>query len=238
MSEDQRSRTLSKKWLTRAGNAITINAGSGDSVHLRGLTLEGNPTGTLRGILFNTGGNLAIENCVVRNFGNVGIEILPTTSSSFSVSNTIASNNNAGGIAIVPNGSAVVTGVLSKVTANNNTFGGGITVRGSSTTGASLNVTIVDSEASNNPGNGILAISSSGSAATVVMLRNVVASNNLLGLGAGVNAILRVAHSVVTGNSTGVSIGTSGGTIFSYGDNDIDGNTSNNTGLLTVIPTH
>jgi hypothetical protein len=70
------------------------NAGASDSVHLRGLTIEGFGSG-ISGILFNTGENLEIENCVIRNFGNVGIEISPSTSSSFSVSTTIASNNNA-----------------------------------------------------------------------------------------------------------------------------------------------
>jgi len=69
------------------------------------------------------------------------------------------------------------------------------------------------------------------------MVRNVVASNNKTGLEAdGSGVILRVAHSVVTGNNTGVA--TSGGTIFSYGDNDIDGNTLDNTGVLTVIAMH
>ena len=68
------------------------------------------------------------------------------------------------------------------------------------------------------------------------MLRNVVASNNNTGLLKGGNAILRVAHSVVTGNFTGVDGG--GGTLFSYGDNDIDGNTNNNTGVLTSLAMH
>jgi hypothetical protein len=107
--------------------------------------------------------------------------------------------------------------MLSKVTANNNL--GGIIVKGSATTGASLNVTIVDSEASNNGSVGVF-VTASGPAAAV-MLRNVVASNNATGLEAETNAILRVAHSVVTGNVTGVF---GGGTIQSYGDNNIDGN--------------
>ena len=102
-----------------SGNAITINAGASDSVHLRGLTIEGLGSGS-SGIQFNTGENLAIENCVVRNFKFYGIFVSPSTSSSFSVSNTIASNNGQVGIFVHPNGSAVVTGVLSKVTANNN----------------------------------------------------------------------------------------------------------------------
>ncbi len=123
--------------------------------------------------------------------------------------------------------------MLSKVTVNNNF--GGISVIGSST----LNVTIVDSEASNNrifaesAGFGVGA----DGPATAVMVRNSVASNNNIGLEASDNAILRVAHSVVTGSDTGVNT-QSGGTIRSYGDNDINGNSNNNTGVLTVIPTH
>jgi hypothetical protein len=217
-----------------SGNAITINAGPSDSVHLRGLTILGLGS-PFDGILFNSGGNLAIENCVVRGFPNAGIAILPSTSSSFSVSNTIASNNGAG-IFVEIDSLATVTGVLSKVTANNNN-GEGIELVTGGSTGPSLNVTIVDSEASNNGGfggYGVFADTGFGTTAVAVMLRNFVASNNKIGLDVGGNAILRVAHSVVTGNGTGVI----GGTIQSYGDNDIDGNTNDNLGVLTVIPTH
>jgi hypothetical protein len=221
---------------TSSGNGVTINAGANDSVHLRGLTVEGLGSGS-SGILFNTGGNLAIESCVVRNFANRGIFISPSTSSSFSVSNTIVSNTTSNGIVVQPTGSAVVTGVLSKVTANNNSLGG-IDVDGRFTTGTSLNVTIVDSVASNNLSVGVDSVSSSGAAATAVMLRNVVASNDVNGLLAqGNNAILRVAHSVITGNAVAV-VTFFGGVINSYGDNDIDGNTNNNTSALTMIPTH
>ena len=215
-------------------NAITINAGASDSVHLRGLTIEGLGSGA-NGIQFNTGGNLAIENCVIRGFTVDGINIVPSTSSSFSVSNTIASNNHLFGMLVEPTGAAAVTGVLSKVTASNNGFQG-IAVGGSGTTGASVNVTIVDSEASNNGAIGVEANSSSGHAATAVMLRNVVASYNGVGLQAASTAFLLVAHSVFTGNGTGVSA--QGGTLLSYGDNDIDGNANNNTAALTKIPTH
>jgi hypothetical protein len=208
-----------------SGNAITINAGANDSVYLRGLTISGLGSGS-SGIRFDAGGNLTIENCVVRNFANAGINIVPSTSSSFSVFNTIANNSVNDGILVKPTGSAVVSGVLSKVITNNN--GIGIRVNGSVTTAPSLNVTIVDSVASNNNGSGV-EVAASGPAAAV-MLRNVVASNNATGLAAGPN-VLRVAHSEVTGNGTGLS----GGKIFSYGDNDIDGNTNNNLGVLTTI---
>jgi hypothetical protein len=151
-----------------AGNAITINAGPTDNIQLRGLTIEG-IGGATNDILFNSGGNLAIENCVVRGFASAGINIAPSTgSSSFSVSNTIASNNSSGsGILVRPTSSAVVTGVLSKVTANNNTTG--IFVEGGFTTGA-LNVTIVNSVASNNSGTGVFA--NGGFAPAAVVVRN------------------------------------------------------------------
>src|ERR1700736_2255766 len=42
---------------------VTINADPNDNVHLRGLTIDGIGSG-LSGIQFNTGKNLAIENCV------------------------------------------------------------------------------------------------------------------------------------------------------------------------------
>ncbi|MGC2222097.1 MAG: hypothetical protein WA624_06900, partial [Methylocella sp.] len=128
------------------GNGVKINAGATDSVHLRGLTMDGLGGGS-NGIHFNAGGNLAIENCVIRGFTNAGIAITPGTASSFSVSNTIASNNGREGILVNPKSvPIVVNGVLSKVTANDNFDG--ILVSGF-TTGAFLNVTIVDSEASN-----------------------------------------------------------------------------------------
>ncbi|MGI8567852.1 MAG: NosD domain-containing protein [Methylocella sp.] len=136
--------------------------------------------------------------------------------------------NSVVGISVQPTGTAVVTGVLSDVTANNN--GSGILVVGS---GASLNVTIANSDASNNSSVGVGA----GSAATAIMLRDVVASNNNTGLAATASSTLRVGHSVVTGNVTGV-FSSGSGVLDSYGDNDIDGNTTDNTGILTVILPH
>lgn len=219
-----------------AENAITINAGASDSIHLRGLTIIG-LGGLSSGIRFISGGYLAIENCVIRNFLNSGINISPTTSSSFSVSDTIVSNFGKFGIRIHPAGTAVVTGVLSKVTANNNAFSG-IGVDGVETTGASLTVTIANSEACNNGNTGVLVTSESGHAAITVTLRNSIISNNIsFGLISGANSVLQLAHSVVTGNGVGVGA-PAGGIIQSTGDNDIDGNIFNNSSSLTRVALH
>ncbi|MGH6837251.1 MAG: hypothetical protein ACREDT_00315 [Methylocella sp.] len=196
-----------------SGNGVTINAGTRDSVHLRGLTIEGLDTGS-NGIQFSTGGNLAIENCVIRGFRFVGVNIKPT-------------------------GSANVTGLLSKVIMDNNGEDG-IIVNGSSLTPATLFVTVVDSVASNNGFNGIEAVSVAGAALTRVVVRNSVANyNGAAGLSAGGamrHSILSVGHSVVTGNATGVDDTGGTGVILSYGDNEIDGNTFDIEGVLTPIP--
>jgi hypothetical protein len=102
--------------------------------------------------------------------------------------------------------------------------------------GGSLNVTVADSVASNNSLDGIKAISGVGAAATQVTVCNFVVKNNGTGLDT-VSALLRVAHSVVTGNFVGVGVG-SVDTLDSCGDNDIDGNGNDNTGVLLTIPTH
>ncbi|MGH6837272.1 MAG: hypothetical protein ACREDT_00420 [Methylocella sp.] len=214
-------------------NGVTINAGASDSVHLRGLTIAGFESGAGSGIQFNSGGNLAIENCVIRGFAD-GINIVPSKSSNFSVSNTIVSDNGANGIIVLPTGSPAVAGVISNVTAYNNFTG--IVVGSDFMTGGSINVTIVDSEVSKSPNGGILATAPS--LTTAVLVRNSVASNNGTGLlASGSGAILRAAHSVVTGNGTGVNT-RSGGILNSYGDNDINGNTNDNTAALTPIFTH
>ncbi|MGH6856899.1 MAG: right-handed parallel beta-helix repeat-containing protein [Methylocella sp.] len=192
-----------------SGNGVTINAGAGDSIHLRGLTIEGLGSGAT-GIQFNTGGNLEIENCVIQDFKFAGISITPTAAS------------------------AVVTGVLSNVITNNN--GDGIFVGIPPPPPGSVNVTIVDSVASNNSGSGIHA-DGPFSGALAVMVRNSVASYNGAGLRTMANAVIRVAHSVVTGNGTGV-LAEDNSTIFSYGDNDIDGNADNNTGALKPLAMH
>jgi hypothetical protein len=68
------------------GNAITINAGSGD-VSIHGVSLNGvGISGTTNGIVFNSGASLTIEDSVIRNMTGDGIHFVPTSSSSISVS--------------------------------------------------------------------------------------------------------------------------------------------------------
>ncbi|MGA7385340.1 MAG: right-handed parallel beta-helix repeat-containing protein [Methylocella sp.] len=174
-----------------SGNGITINAGPNDSVRLVGLTIDGLGTGT-NGIQFNTGGNLDIENCVIRDFTGTGLNIAPSTSSIFTVSNTIAVNNFIG-INVAPSGSAA--GVLRQVTTNANN--NGILASGT------LTITVNDSLSfANNFG-----IESNSATTTVYLSRSTVTGN-----GTGVfnngGTIFTFVNNVISANTTANVSGT------------------------------
>ena len=72
-------------------DAITINAGANDTIHLRGLNIDG-LAAAINGI-HPLAGSLDIVSCVVRRFTSYGILIEPTTTNKFSITGTLASDN-------------------------------------------------------------------------------------------------------------------------------------------------
>src|ERR1700686_1299150 len=208
------------------GTAITINAGASDIVALRGLTLEGAATGSF-GIQFNSGGSLSVQNSVIRNFSNFGINFVPTSSTPIQlfVSNTLVSNNASLGIVINPAGSGTTTGVLDHVEIENN-FNSGLISQTFTT--QTINLTVSDSVSANNGAVGIFAGAFGGTPVSI-MVRNSTIANNGSGLETeGTGATIRVTRSTITGNATGWTASL-GGVVSSYDDNNIDGNGSANT---------
>ena len=206
------------------GTGITINAGAGGVVNLRGLIVEGAGLGQT-GIAFNTGQSLTVENSVVRNLASFGIALQPNASSSFAVASTLVSDNGTSAIFLAPTGSSIaVTAVFDRVELRNN-GGSGIALNGQTSTGA-INATVADSVASNNGNTGFFVLSAPGGASASLMVARSVAAHNAVGLYAlQPNAVLRVGQSTVTGNVDAWVAGF-GGVLQSYGDNRIDGNTN------------
>ena len=133
------------------GNGVTINAGANDVVVLRGLAIEGARVGA-NGVVFNSGGQLTISNCLVQNFaGNnstAGNGILVQHASGkpeILIKDTTTSNNGYVGLFH----SSVVGARLSvdRVTASHNAYG--VVV------GMSAVVAITNSYASNNSATGV-----------------------------------------------------------------------------------
>ena len=71
---------------------------------------------------------------------------------------------------------------------------------------------------------------------TIAMVNHSNLSNNVIGLrGDGPLTTVRIGSSVIGGNGTGVSI-TGGATVQSYGNNQLNGNTTD--GTMTTTPLH
>jgi len=216
------------------GAAIAIDAGASDRVALRGLDLEGHDNGRY-GVQLNVAGSLNIAKCVMRGFRNsgAGIYVAPTSATAFSITDTIVSNNNQG-IRVFPQmtlqGTGQANGVIEGVTATNNSYG--VEIIGPATT-----VTISRSVISNNDVWGMLVQNQAGYG--IVSAREVVASNNGPGSGDSytgsgfitTGGLLRLAHSVATGNQYGVTL--NGGLVESYGDNDLRGNVGASVNTIT-----
>jgi hypothetical protein len=207
------------------GAAITINANPGDKINIIGLVLDGTALASTNGIIFNSGGSLAVRDSVIRNFSGVGIDFVgASTVNTLFVSNTLISDNGDNGIAIGNNVSGTTIGVLDHVALENNALDGLIV----STPDQTINITVSDSVIANNGAYGILALAN-GATPVSIMVRNSTIANNNTGLIANGNpATLRVTRSTITGNATAWAV-MSGGAVASYGDNNIDGNGSVNT---------
>jgi hypothetical protein len=219
------------------GNAITINAGSTDAVVLQGLTLNGAGIAN-NGIVFNTGGSLTVTNCTMENFifqsghlSGAGILITPNSGSStftFDISNTVMTNSQSAGLIYdAPSGSTNANIIIDHVAANGN--GTGIILSTDNATGGKTNIAVSNGVISNNNSGGIIA---SGTGMILAIDSTVVSGNGispspgeiLPGIGADGTAHVQLSRSTIIGNGYGVSNTTNPNTFYSYGNNQINGN--------------
>ena len=200
--------------LATSGVGLTIQAGAGDVINLRGLDIDGGNSGST-GIQFVSGQALNIQKSAVRGFANSGIAFSPTGTASLSVSDTTVTGNHGNGILV----SGTVKGALNRVTASGN----GVGIFAS---GAGVSLTLTDTVASNNS-YGV------GASASAMMVRNSTMSNNAVGISADRTATARVGQSTVTGNGTGLQA-TNGGQVLSFGTNNVSGNGIDGVATTTV----
>jgi hypothetical protein len=200
--------------------AIQINAGTTDLVKLRGLTLNGGGMG-YAGVYLASAGGLTIENCVIQDFNGAGGGVVISPNSSVSVVIThSAFAHNDGGIYIyqVPPGS--VNMVVDHNVFTDNQYGIDISAEGNGTIAS-----ISNSTASNNTVQGILV---EGTAS--VSIDNDTVSNNPTGILAKGTSRIVLGRSAITNNTNyGIDNETSPNTCYTYQNNQINLNGSNNT---------
>jgi Right handed beta helix region len=200
--------------LVAGTNGITIAAGASDIVVIRSLQLQGlGPGGGsagLVGVQINSAAAVSMENCVITQFGQQGINDARTgAGAKLFIRNTVISHNGGAGIKLGPGGSNTEIEDSSSI---NNSIG---VQAGSGTLGM-----IRRSVFSSNSTAGIQADTGGG-----INMDNSAVSNN--GTGVVSNSNVRVSNSDVTFNTTGFS-----GTTVSYGNNRLQGN-----GSLGAAPT-
>jgi hypothetical protein len=210
---------------------ITIN-GPGIVVRLRNMTI--NRVGyAYSGIIATNMAALYVENCVITNDNGAeanlapytGIQFAPTANAQLFVSNSVISNNGSsndvpsGGIEIIPASGVTATVSIDHSQINGNFFG----VIADGKSGGTIYATVSNSVVSGNTEDGIAA-SSSGSPAWVFVDQTEVSGNGF-GVGAGGSgAKILVNNSSIVANTTGLYI--NGGSIYSYGNNRLNGNTT------------
>jgi parallel beta helix pectate lyase-like protein len=200
--------------LATSGVGLTIRAGAGDVINLRGLDIDGGNSGST-GIQFVSGQALNIQKSLVHGFANSGIIFSPAGTASLSVSDTTVTSNHSNGILVT----GPVNGALNRVTASGN----GVGIFAS---GAGVSLTLTDIVASNNS-YGV------GASASAMMVRNSTMSSNALGMSADRTAVVRVSQSTITANGTGLEV-TNGGQVLSFGNNNISGNGTDGLTTTTV----
>ncbi len=204
-----------------SGDAITVNAGSSDTVILRGLTLN---KGSAYGILINTAGSVHIENCVISGFAFDGIAVKGLTS--VYVKDTISRGNFSGLNAAVLSGYASVSAERCRFEQNQD-YGIAIVVQ--------AKASVRNSVMSGNGNSGILASTGTATGMPEINVESCLVANNNVGIlsngGSGGHGTIRVSDTTVTDNVTGLAVN-GGGVILSRGNNSVGGNGTDTFGVI------
>jgi hypothetical protein len=192
-------------------NGIVISAPSNSVVVLKGLTLDGMAVGA-DGIKFLSGEALYVENCAVNNFTGAAIDFTSSTTASLFVKDTTVRNNTGGGIWVHPTGGASVpvAASIDHVRSEGNLFGFKVE--------ENANVSVRDSIAASNAGNGFFVTSNTGGIAVMELETCSSVNNGTDGVRAdNTNATARISNMRINHNAIGILA--NGGQIYTFGDN-------------------
>lgn len=208
--------------LVSGTNGIVVNAGSGDQVVLRGLSIDGVGTG-INGINFLAGNKLVVENTTIQNFTQNGISFTPPGPAVLVVNNSTINGNTNAGVLVQPGAVGPVAASLGSVKLLHNAFG-------ALDVGATLAV-----DHSVISGNNV-GLSAQGFAAPTRINANdsLISDSAAIGVKAlGGQAAVHLSNVSVTNNGTGLQAGGSG-QIVSFGTNRVFLNTTNGAPSSTV----
>lgn len=202
-------------------NGVVVNAGANDVVTLRSLSIDGAGTGT-NGVRFIAGAKLVVDNCYIAGAAT-GIDFEPAGASKLEVNNTTINNASANAVLIQAGAAGSASAALEKVRLMNSGFGLKV-VKGI----ASMKDSVISGVATTG-------VKASGTTAIAkISLDDTLVSDGGGGVNAqGAQASIFLSRSTVTNNVVGVSV-SSGGTLTSFGNNRIIGNTTDGNPTSTI----
>lgn len=217
--------------VTQGTSAIIVNTPANSVVTLRGLSLEGflqnGSSAGLHGINFIGAGTLQVQEVVIHDFSQNGINFAPSSgiATLHVTDETVITNNNAGntafaGIMIKPSGGAAVNADINGVQVESNA--NGIQADGTGGGGA-INVNVRDCKIASNTNTGIVATTNGPAIAMTVNNTAVMYSANTGIASNGAATTVRIGSSTISNNVTGVAI-LGGSTMQSFKNNQFSAN--------------
>jgi len=209
-------------------NAIWVRAGAGDSVYLKGLTIEG-VWAAASGVYFQSGAALQIFDCVIRRFKYNGVYATPPAWSKFTMTNVSMSDIAGSGVVVNPTGGFAGSFQGLKFTNLQN----GFEISGRNSAAGSPVYSLVTDSTVAGVSNGFLSTSIAGAPIPTLALDNV----RITGSGIGVisnRGNVRLSKSTIVGNGTGISI-SSGSVLSNKTSSVIDNGANVNGGTITAV---
>jgi hypothetical protein len=208
--------------LSAGTTGVIVNAGVSDKVILKGLDINGAGTG-VNGIRFIGGLALTIEDCTIANTTGWGIQFSNTNPASVELNRVTTTNNALGGMQIRPaNAGAVATAIISNFVGHRN--GKGIEIDGA---GGSPSNSIIRKSSFSNNSIGV-SLTTGATQLSAMITESAFENNSTAGVSASANTFARLGRNEITGNVLGVS-----GQIFSFGTNQLTGNSTE--GTMTLL---
>ena len=203
---------------------ITINAAATDVVTIRGISINGFCNG-LRGINILSAKTVNVEDCVIFRFAGNGIQSTDANGLALNVRNTVIRDNTGDGINVLAAAAGPARVTLDNVRLSGNT--NGMHARSGAT------VTATDSVFSNNSAAGVFADNTVAASFAVVRVQRSQISGNATGVqagsGGGVAAsVVEISQNLINFNTGNGVLVSTGGTVETFSNNDIQGNGTNN----------
>jgi len=198
-------------------------------VRLRNLSINGAGTTLgLNGVNFTSGATVHVENCTIRNFSGTGIRVATPQPSRLIVLNTVITEITGQGIEFAGANAANDAGVIdgSSITRT----GGGVRISNR----AAITISNSNISINNTPAGTAGVIITAAVGGSSIDVENCRINFNSVGVQPNAGNTIRLSNTYMTGNGNALNF--NGGTIGSFGNNRIAGNTAGeNFAALTDI---